>query len=109
MVFDPSYLVPPKRIAPFLPPVVLATNEPAATNAGTTITNAYPDHEDVQHDIAEGIAERLANGGVYEPPGGDEAIYVSMVRTIVHIAALAPAMGVIGKPGPDLPSPGRRL
>ncbi|HMA25804.1 MAG TPA: hypothetical protein VKP00_17450, partial [Gemmatimonadaceae bacterium] len=52
-----------------------------------------PDPEDVQHDIAEGIAERLANGGVYEPPGGDEAIYVSMVRTIVHMAALAPAMG----------------
>jgi hypothetical protein len=42
MVFDPSYPVPPKRVAPSLPPVVLATNEPAATNAGTTITNANP-------------------------------------------------------------------
>ncbi|MGE5098430.1 MAG: ATP-binding protein, partial [Deltaproteobacteria bacterium] len=57
------------------------------------LKDADPDFEDVQEDIAEGIAERLENGGVYEPPGGDEAIYVSMVRTIVHMAALAPAMG----------------
>lgn len=57
------------------------------------LKDADPDLDDVQLDIAEGIAERLANGGVYEPPGGDEAIYVATVRTIVHMAALAPAMG----------------
>ena len=57
------------------------------------LKDSDPDPEDVQQDIAEGIAERLENGGIYEPPGGDEAIYVSMVRTIVHMAALAPAMG----------------
>jgi DNA polymerase-3 subunit delta' len=57
------------------------------------LKDADPDPEDVQEDIAEGIAERLQNGGVYEPPGGDEAIYVATVRTIVHMAALAPAMG----------------
>jgi DNA polymerase-3 subunit delta' len=52
-----------------------------------------PDPDDIQEDIAEGIAERLQNGGVYEAPGGDEAIFVATVRTIVHMAALAPAMG----------------
>jgi DNA polymerase-3 subunit delta' len=52
-----------------------------------------PDSDDVQEDMAEAIAERLQNGGVYEPPGGDEAIYVATVRTIVHMAALAPSMG----------------
>jgi len=57
------------------------------------LKDADPDMEDVQEDIAEGIAERLENGGVYEPPGGDEAIYVATVRTIVQMAALAPAMG----------------
>jgi DNA polymerase III, gamma/tau subunits len=57
------------------------------------LKDSDPDFDDVQEDIAEGIAERLENGGIYEPPGGDEAIYVSMVRTIVHMAALAPAMG----------------
>jgi len=52
-----------------------------------------PDPEDIEEDIAGAIAERLQNGGVYEPPGGDEAIFVATVRTIVHMAALAPAMG----------------
>lgn len=57
------------------------------------LKNADPDPDDVREDMAEGIAERLQNGGVYEPPGGDEAIFVSTVRTIVHLASLAPAMG----------------
>ena len=57
------------------------------------LKDSDPDPEDVQQDIGEAIAERLQNGGVYEPPGGDEAIFVATVRTIVHMAALAPAMG----------------
>jgi DNA polymerase-3 subunit delta' len=52
-----------------------------------------PDLADVRHDIAEGIAERLENGGLYEPPGGDEALYVATVRAIVQSAVMSPAMG----------------
>ena len=52
-----------------------------------------PDLDDVRHDIAEGIAERLENGGLYEPPGGDEALYVATVRAIVQSAVMSPAMG----------------
>ena len=42
--------------------------------------------------MAEGIAERLGNGGLYEPPGGDEGIFVATIRAIVQTAALKPAM-----------------
>jgi DNA polymerase III delta prime subunit len=52
-----------------------------------------PDLADVRHDIAEGIEERLENGGLYEPPGGDEALYVATVRAIVQSAVMSPAMG----------------
>ena len=33
------------------------------------------------------------NGGLYEPPGGDEALYVATVRAIVQSAVMSPAMG----------------
>jgi hypothetical protein len=39
LVFDPSYQVPPKRIAPALPPVVVATNGPVIAKA-EPMTNA---------------------------------------------------------------------
>lgn len=51
-----------------------------------------PDVDDIREDIAEGIEERLRGGGLYEPPGGDEAIYVATVRAIVQIAAVSPAL-----------------
>ncbi len=51
-----------------------------------------PDLDDIRADVADGIAERLSNGGLYEPPGGDEAIFVATVRAIVQTAALKPAM-----------------
>ncbi len=51
-----------------------------------------PDLADIREDIAEGIAERLANGGLYEAPGGDEGIFVATIRAIVQTAALTPAM-----------------
>jgi DNA polymerase-3 subunit delta' len=52
-----------------------------------------PDLEDIREDVADGIGERLENGGLYEAPGGDEAIFVAAVRALVQTAALAPAMG----------------
>ncbi|HEX3868532.1 MAG TPA: hypothetical protein VHV78_17335 [Gemmatimonadaceae bacterium] len=57
------------------------------------LKDSEADADDIKQDIAEGIAARLESGGVYEPAGGDEAIYVATVRAIVHDAALAPAMG----------------
>ncbi len=51
-----------------------------------------PDLADIREDMAEGIAERLANGGLYESPGGDEGIFVAAIRGIVQTAALKPAM-----------------
>jgi DNA polymerase-3 subunit delta' len=57
------------------------------------LKSADPDLADVRQDMSEGIAERLENGGLYEPPGGDEAIYVATVRAIVQSATMSPAMG----------------
>ena len=51
-----------------------------------------PDPADIREDMAEGIADRLANGGLYESPGGDEGIFVATIRGIVQTAALKPAM-----------------
>lgn len=51
-----------------------------------------PDLADIREDMADGIAERLGNGGLYEPPGGDEGIFVATIRAIVQTAALKPAM-----------------
>jgi DNA polymerase-3 subunit delta' len=48
--------------------------------------------EEVRGDYADSIAERAAAHGLYAPPSGSEAIYVSVVRTIVQLAAVAPAM-----------------
>jgi DNA polymerase-3 subunit delta' len=50
-----------------------------------------PDIDDIREDIAEGLEDRLRTG-LYEPPGGDEAIFVATVRAIVQIAAMSPAM-----------------
>jgi DNA polymerase-3 subunit delta' len=52
-----------------------------------------PDLDEVREDIAEGIAERLASGGVYEPPGGDQALFVATIRAVLQTASMAPAMG----------------
>jgi DNA polymerase-3 subunit delta' len=57
------------------------------------LKDSDPDLDDIREDFADGIAERLANGGLYEPPGGDEAIYVATVRAIVQSATMKPAMG----------------
>jgi DNA polymerase III subunit delta' len=57
------------------------------------LKDSNADLDDVRQDMSEAIAERLRSGGVYEPPGGDEAIFVATVRAIVQTAVLSPAMG----------------
>jgi DNA polymerase-3 subunit delta' len=46
----------------------------------------------VEFDLGEAVASRVQAGGIYPPPGGDEAIYLPTVKMIVHSAALSPAI-----------------
>jgi DNA polymerase-3 subunit delta' len=48
--------------------------------------------DEVRGDYADAIAERAGTHGLYAPPSGSEAIYVAVVRAIVQLAAVAPAM-----------------
>ena len=57
------------------------------------IKDSDPDLSAIREDNIDGIMERLGNGGVYEAPGGDEAIFVATVRAIVQTATMSPAMG----------------
>jgi DNA polymerase III subunit delta' len=56
------------------------------------LKDSDPSLEDVNADVAEAIAERVEQGGLYAAPGGDEAIFVATVRAIVQSAVLSPAM-----------------
>lgn len=49
--------------------------------------------DEVRADLAEAISARVKSHGLYAPPSGQEGIYVSTVRALVHTAALAPALG----------------
>lgn len=51
------------------------------------------DVEDVREDMATAAATRMESGGVYEAPGGDEAIFVTTTQALVQTAAISPAMG----------------
>ena len=51
------------------------------------------DVDDVREDMAGAIAARMEAGGVYETPGGDEAIFISTTHALVQTAALSPAVG----------------
>jgi DNA polymerase III subunit delta' len=43
--------------------------------------------------MSEAIEERLAAGGVYETPGGDEGLFITTIHALVQTAAMSPAMG----------------
>ncbi|HEY9229670.1 MAG TPA: hypothetical protein VIP11_23675, partial [Gemmatimonadaceae bacterium] len=51
------------------------------------------DTDSVKEDMAEAIAARMEAGGIYEPPGGDEAIFIATTHALVQIASVSPAMG----------------
>ncbi len=51
------------------------------------------DVDDVREDIAEAKAARVAAGGIYETPGGDEAIFITTTHALVQTAVMSPAMG----------------
>jgi len=57
------------------------------------LKDSDPDPAEVREDIADAIRERLENHGLYEPPGGDVALYLATVRAIVQTAGISPAMG----------------
>jgi DNA polymerase III subunit delta' len=52
-----------------------------------------PDADDIRQDLAEAIAERLENSGLYEAPAGDQSIFVATIRALVQTAGMSPAMG----------------
>ncbi|HVX40613.1 MAG TPA: hypothetical protein VHB25_13670 [Gemmatimonadaceae bacterium] len=56
------------------------------------LKDSDPGVDDVREDMADAIAERLSNGGVYEAPGGDAGIHVATVRAIVQAAGVSPAI-----------------
>lgn len=47
---------------------------------------------DVQEDMADAIARRVKDNGLYARPSGKEALYVATVRTIVQAASMTPAL-----------------
>jgi DNA polymerase-3 subunit delta' len=51
------------------------------------------DADEIRADYGEARAERAAAQGLYAPPSGSEAIFVSTVRAVVQSAALSPALG----------------
>lgn len=51
-----------------------------------------PTVADVESDYGEAVAERMAANGLYAPTAGSEGIFIATVRTVVHAAALAPAL-----------------
>jgi DNA polymerase-3 subunit delta' len=57
------------------------------------LKDSDPDLETVRADNVDGIMERLENDGVYEAPGGDQALFVATTRAIVQTATMSPAMG----------------
>jgi DNA polymerase-3 subunit delta' len=56
------------------------------------LKDSDPDLDTVRADNVDGIMERLENDGVYEAPGGDQALFVATTRAIVQTATLSPAM-----------------
>jgi DNA polymerase-3 subunit delta' len=48
---------------------------------------------EVQADYAETIADRVKARGLYGPSSGSEGIFVAVVRTLVQLAAISPAIG----------------
>jgi DNA polymerase-3 subunit delta' len=52
-----------------------------------------PDADEIRADYGDARAERARAEGLYAPPSGSEAIFVSTVRMIVQSAAMSPALG----------------
>jgi DNA polymerase-3 subunit delta' len=51
-----------------------------------------PSLDEVNADMAQAVAERVEQNGLYAAPGGDEALFVATVRAIVQSAVMSPAM-----------------
>jgi DNA polymerase-3 subunit delta' len=49
-------------------------------------------HEEIAADLAEAIAERMEQDGLWAPTSGTEGIFVATIRALVHQASIRPAM-----------------
>ena len=56
------------------------------------LKDSDPDLAAVRSDNVDGIMERLENDGLYEAPGGDQALFVATIRAVVQTATMSPAM-----------------
>ena len=97
-----------QRLALWLGQLLLCTGErpPCAKCQGCRYSSAlthpdlhwvFPaprpkDGEPDDEDRAAAVADRMANGGLYPPPSGGDAIYVATVRAILRSAAMSPAI-----------------
>lgn len=52
-----------------------------------------PDATTVRSVFADAIATRVAAGGLYPPPEPQHSLHIATMRTIVHLAQAAPAIG----------------
>lgn len=56
------------------------------------LKDSDPDMDDVREDYRDAIADRVKAHGLYAPAAGNEGIFVAAVRTLVHSAAMSPAL-----------------
>ncbi len=56
------------------------------------LKDSDPDPDDVRDDYREALVERVAAGGLYEAPSGDEGIFIAAVRSLTRDALMAPAL-----------------
>lgn len=56
------------------------------------LKDSDPDTEDITQDMAEAVADRMSADGLWAPTSGNEGIFVTTVRALVHHAAQRPAM-----------------
>lgn len=56
------------------------------------LKDSDPSADDINADLGEAVAERMAADGLWAPSVGMEGIHVHMVRTLVQQASMRPAM-----------------
>ena len=56
------------------------------------LKDSEPSLEQIRFDIAQGVQDRLKNGGLYSPPPGTDGLFVATIRLLVHQASVTPAM-----------------
>jgi DNA polymerase-3 subunit delta' len=56
------------------------------------LKDSDPSTDDVKADLGEGIAERMESEGLWAPSVGTEGLYIGVIRALVQLASVRPAM-----------------